>query len=107
MSRYLYYSLLGLVLGLFCAGMATIRQPIPITEWVLLATVYNRFLIGLSLAVVKEFKMFNRWIISFIVGSMVSLAMGLPWGLPSIGFAIAGGIYGLIIEFVGSKISAN
>ena len=100
--RIIVASLLGMITGLFCAYMATIRKPIPITPWVLLGTVYTRTLAGILIGM--EMLPYSGIISGAIIGFFVSLAMGLPFGPSSIGFAIIGAVYGAVIGLLTPKI---
>ncbi len=105
---FLEYSFLGLLFGIFCAYMATIRKPVPITEWVLIGAIYNRVLIGISLFLLIPIKKkINKWALSFITGFLISMAMSLPFGIGGIGFGIIGGVYGILIELIIKIINKN
>ena len=101
--------LLGLLLGLLCASMAIIRKPVPITNLILVATVFNRTLIGFFLAFVDfrlvKIKWLNAILNGIIVGFLISYTFGLGFGAVSgIGFSIFGAIYGLIIALFVYKL---
>ncbi len=107
-KKIMIYTLLGVLFGITCAYMATIRKPVPITEWVLLSAVYNRTLIGISLYLLKPFKKkISKWIIAVIAGFSISLAMSLGYGISGIGFAIIGAVYAVVIEAIASKLLKN
>ncbi len=95
------YILLGFAFGLLCAFLATVRQPVPITPWVLVATVYDRTLIGLALYLLEPWKeRWGRWKVAFSAGFLITLALGLPWGIGALSFALIGGFIGLMVEWL-------
>ncbi|MCD6549519.1 hypothetical protein J7K41_02300 [Candidatus Micrarchaeota archaeon] len=96
---------LGLFFGLICAGMATVRKPVPLTALVLIDTVYTRTLAGGLIGLLSDRK---KWFFvgcrGFVIGFLVSISMALPYGVSgALGFGLFGGVYGLIIDWVLNK----
>ncbi len=108
--RLLIATLLGFLFGIACAYMATIRKPIEITPYVLAGAIYTRtlagFFIGLldSLLIVKSRKL-NAALRGFIIGFLTSIPLALPYGIEAaLGFALFGGIYGIITDLIATFI---
>ena len=102
-KRLVVATLLSLITGLLCAYMATIRQPVPITFWVLVAAVYTRTLAGflIGLKPLSAHPLLRGAVLGFIV----SPPLALPYGLGgALGFSIFGAIYGAIIDYIVSKM---
>ena len=101
MNRLLVSTLLGFFFGLLCAYSSTIFQPAgPPTLWGLIATVYNRTLIGFFIGLERSWK--PGWLKGIVIGALLSWAMtlgygpfGLLFGVPG---AVIGGIIGLLVE---------
>ena len=98
--------LLGLFFGLLCAGMATVRKPVPLTTLLLIDTVYTRALAGGLIGLLSDQK---KWFFvgsrGFVIGFLVSISMVLPYGFSAaFGFSLFGGIYGLIIDWVINRL---
>ncbi len=94
-------------MGIFCIIGVSIRLGLAGNELFLLATWYNRLLMGLVIGLAGAWQLSktksNPLLRGFILGLMVSLALFLSTELRDpIGFA-AGIVYGIIIDFVASK----
>ena len=104
MNRLFLPTTLGFLFGLLCAYSSTVFQRVGSpTFWGLVATTYNRTLIGFLVGLEREWK--PGWLKGIVIGALVSWAMtlgygpfGLIFGVPG---AIIGGIIGLILERMG------
>ena len=108
MRRLYLATFLGFLFGLLCAYMATIRQPVPITFWVLVAAVYTRTLAGFFIGLLGHWELvkgkINALLRGALVGFLVSLPLALPYGLMgALGFSLFGALYGAIIDWVVSR----
>ena len=68
MKRPLLSTLLGFLFGFFCAYSSTIFQPVGSpTIWGLIATVYNRTLIGYFIGLERNWK--PEWLKEIVIGA--------------------------------------
>jgi len=99
MNRLFISTFLGFLFGLLCAYSSTIFQPVgPPTFWGLIATVYNRTLIGFLIGLERSWR--PEWLKGMVIGTLVSWAMTLSYGPFGLLFGVPGAIIGGIIGFV-------
>ena len=123
-KRMLICKTLGIVFGLLCVSLAASGGGEVWGTALMLTILFNRLLIGVVVALagfisihpVFQFRIYP-WLRGFLVGALVSLyiAIGMfiaPSGLPNIWTIfwmtiLVGGIYGMIIDVVATKFSAE
>jgi len=93
---------MGAILGIFCILGAKVRYDNTLANWYLFAFWFNRVLIGLVIGLVAwETNLYIRLVRGLLLGLLVSFAFYSSTNyLDLVGF-LAGGIYGIIIEYVG------
>lgn len=99
----------GALLGVICVVGVSLRLGFDGNELFILATWYNRFIIGLVIGLAGEITLikgkFNSIIRGLLLGLIISLALFLSTGLrDTLGF-VAGLAYGIIIDYIASKYS--
>lgn len=99
--RLLVSILMGALLGVFCVLGANIRYHSSLENWYLFAFWFNRVLIGLVIGLVTwKTNLYIRLIRGGLLGLLVSFAFySSTHYLDLVGF-LAGGVYGIIIEYV-------
>jgi len=113
MMRLSISLLLGLAFGLFCAyGTMNVNIPgLAITAWILLATVYNRILIGFFIGVVedvvliRQHELLNAALRGGLMGFIISLAMVIPSSWSSLVPILFGIAYGIVIDVAATKFA--
>jgi len=97
----------GAVLGLFCIIGAGKRLGVQGNELFLLATWFNRVLIGLVVGLAGDIKITDGWknaaIRGAAIGFIVSFAFFLSTAFKDLPGFIAGIIYGFIADLVATK----
>ena len=93
MNRLLLATTLGFIFGLLCALSSIVFQPVgPPTLWGLVATVYNRTLIGFLIGLERNWR--PEWVKGIVLGALVSWAMTLGYGPFGLVFGVFGAVYG-------------
>ena len=113
-KRFSIALILGAIAGFLCAygtkmAVAEGTLDLKLTDGILASVFYNRLLIGMVIGIAGGLSL-TAWLRGLIIGVIVSLAMGitplvdgnLHGMLVIVG---AGAVYGLIIDFIASKIS--
>lgn len=105
MKRYIICLIGGFIAAGICVGGMVSGGKVEVTQQILLASVGNRVLIGFVLGI-SGWKIKWGWH-GLIVGLIVTLSSSLVILPDMTGFlmyTIAGMIYGLLIEFIATKI---
>ncbi|MBN2604884.1 MAG: hypothetical protein JXR62_03580 [Bacilli bacterium] len=105
-KRLIVSTITGAILGIFCIVGAQVRYDVPLHNLYLFSFWFNRVLIGLVIGLlVTEKNTFKMAVRGLLVGLFVSFAFYSSTDFyDPIGF-IAGGVYGIIIEFVAKKVA--
>ncbi|MBR9680747.1 MAG: hypothetical protein GOU98_02890 [Candidatus Altiarchaeota archaeon] len=111
-KKRLYISMiLGAILGIFCIIGVGTRIGYIGNEIFLLATWYNRVLMGVLIGLAEPIKFikskYNVYLRGLTFGAFVSLAVVLTSGFRDIPSLFAGVLYGVIIDFVATKYSSK
>lgn len=100
-KRLLIAILTGAILGVFCIMGATTRSTEQLESWYLLSFWFNRVIMGLLFALLPLCK--NVWFRfgrGLLFGLFVSFAFYSATAYSDLLGFLAGGMYGIIIEFV-------
>lgn len=105
-KRLLVSVLMGAILGVVCIIGAQVRYDVDLDGWYLFSFWFNRVLIGVVIGLlVTEKNPLKLLVRGLVVGLFVSFAFYSSTNFfDPVGF-IAGGIYGIIIEFVAKKVA--
>ena len=107
-TRRLFISIItGAILGIFCIIGVSLRMGLEGNALFLIATWYNRLILGLviglaaGLEITKDSR--NVFIRGLILGAVVSFALFLSTGFKDIPGFFAGVFYGVIIDYLASR----
>lgn len=98
----------GAILGVFCIIGASIRTAGDISVIYLIAFWFNRVLMGLLFGLLPvNIIISKRLLRGFLLGIFVSFAFYISTDFNDVMGFLAGGVYGVIIEFVAYKFEKN
>jgi hypothetical protein len=98
----------GAILGVFCIVGATLRTSGDISNTYLFAFWFNRLLMGVLFGLLSvNLDLSKRLVRGFILGLFVSFAFYVSTEFNDLTGFLAGGVYGVIIEFVAYKFEVK
>lgn len=109
MNKRLIISIItGSILGVFCIIGATLRSTETLSTAYLFSFWFNRVILGLVIGLLGiKLTLPKRLIRGLLLGLLVSFAFYSSTEFSDLMGFLAGGIYGIIIEFVAYKFESN
>jgi hypothetical protein len=107
-KRIIITIITGAILGIFCIIGATVRSTETLSTAYLFSFWFNRIIMGLVIGLLgTRLILWKRLVRGLIIGLFVSLAFYSATEFNDLMGFLAGGVYGVIIEFVAYKLEKN
>lgn len=104
-KRIIIAMAIGVVCGIFCAYGAVWKYPGQFGTLMVASIIYNRALLGFVIGLADNIKA-HPIVRGAILGAIVSMAMAIPSGISGVlTLAAFGIVYGIITDFVATKLS--